>query len=252
MRSLIEVCKKMAAEFSQITRSGSLSDEVAARLKESILSRQYQPGDALPSENQMAGQFGVSRIVVREALKELKSKGLIEIRRGPKGGPFVTQLDQMTFGEQFSDMIRLRRMTVKQLYEARLLIEPEVVRLVIKNLTDEQIGVLHDQMAREKAASDPRKRKDLNQEFHRQLGRLSGNPFYAILMDSFMDFVDRFITVINPGTFDLHDKHIHGKITEAIAARDEVKAVTLVRSHLVDTRDRMMAQEQDFLSQRER
>ncbi|MGD9010540.1 MAG: FadR/GntR family transcriptional regulator [Desulfobacteraceae bacterium] len=239
----------MAAEFSQITRSHSLSDEVAARLKESILNRQYQPGDAMPSENQMAEQFGVSRVVVREALKELKSKGLIEIRRGPKGGPFVTQHDKLNFGEQFSDMIRLGRMSVEQLFEVRLLVEPEIVRLLIKNLADEQTTVLREQVAREKAEPNPQKRKDLNVDFHRQLGRLSGNPFYAILMDSFMDFVDRFITTINPGTFDVHDKHIHEKITEAIAARDEVKAVTLVRSHLVDTRDKMMAQEQDFLSQ---
>jgi DNA-binding FadR family transcriptional regulator len=239
----------MAVEFTQITRSGSLSDEVATRLKESILNRQYRSGDALPSENKMADQFGVSRIVIREALKELKSKGLIEIRRGPKGGPFVTQLDKLNFGEQFSDMIRVGQMSVEQLFEVRLLVEPEIVRLLIKNLADEQTAVLREQVAREKAETDLRKRKDLNVGFHRELGRLSGNPFYAVLMDSFMDFVDRFITTINPGTFDVHDKHIHGEITEAIAARDEVKAVTLVRSHLVDTRDKMMAQEQDYLSQ---
>lgn len=239
----------MAAEFTQIKRSGSLSDEVAARLKESILNDSYGPGDALPSENQMADQFGVSRVVVREALKELKSKGLLEIRRGPKGGPFVTQLDKINFGEQFSDMVHFRRMTVEQLFEVRLLIEPEIVRLVIKNLTDEQTAVLHEQVARGKAETDPRKLKDLNIEYHRELGRLSGNPFYAILMDSFMDFVDRFITTINPGTFDVHDKHIHGKITDAIAAGDEVKAVTLVRSHLLQTRDSMIVQERDYLSQ---
>jgi DNA-binding FadR family transcriptional regulator len=239
----------MPRGFSQINRSGSLSDAVAARLKESILNASYAPGDALPSENQMADQFGVSRIVVREALKELKSKGLIEIRRGPKGGPFVTQLDDLNFGEQFSDMIRLRRMTVEQLYDARLLIEPEVVRLVIKHLTGEKIDELRTSVVRTEAESDPLRRKELNTEFHRKLGALSGNPFYALLMNSFMDFVSRFIDVINPGTYDLHDKRIHSQITEAIAARDEVKAVTLVRSHLLDTRDGMMAQEQTYLSQ---
>lgn len=239
----------MAAGFSQINRSGSLSDAVAARLKESILNASYAPGDALPSENRMADQFGVSRIVVREALKALKSKGLIEIRRGPKGGPFVTQLDDLNFGEQFSDMIRLRRMTVEQLFEARLLIEPEVVRLVIKQLTEKRIGELRACVVRTDAETDPLKRKELNTDFHRKLGALSDNPFYALMMNSFMDFVSHFIDVINPGTYDLHDNCIHSEITEAIAARDEVKAVTLVRSHLVDTRDGMMAQEQTYLSQ---
>ncbi len=242
----------MVAEFSQINRSSSLSDEVADRLKESIINNIYGPGDALPNENQMASQFGVSRVVIREALKELKSKGLIEIRRGPKGGPFVTQLENVNFGEQFSDMIRLRRMTVEQLFEARLLIEPEVVRLVIKNLNMEIVDSLRDHVVRTNAESDPSKRKDLNTEFHRKLGQFCENPFYALLMSSFMDFVSRFIDVINPGTYNIHDKHIHGEITEAIAARDEVKAVTLLRSHLLDTRDSMMAQEQDYLSQSRR
>jgi len=129
--------------FAQIKRSTNLSEEIASNIKESILNQDYEPGDGLPSENMMASQFGVSRVVIREALKELKSSGLIEIRRGPKGGPFVCQLDKLNFGEQFSDMVRLRRMTVKQLFEARLLIEPEIIRLVLKTINDEQIKTLH-------------------------------------------------------------------------------------------------------------
>ena len=242
----------MADKFSQINRSGSLTDEVAAQIKNSILSGDYGSGDPLPIEKQMVEQFGVSRVVIREALKELKSKGLIEIRRGPKGGPFVTHLERMSFGEQFIDMVRIRRMTVKQLHEARLLIEPELVRILLRNITEEQIAALREQVANEKIESNPMRRKDLYQKFHRRLGHFSGNPFYALMMDSFMDFVDRFLLVINPGTYDLHDDRIHGEITEAIAAGDEAKALTLVRTHLIDIRDKMVAQEQDFLSQSRR
>ena len=238
----------MADNYSQINRSSSLTDEVAARIKDSILRGDYGPGDALPIEKQMVEQFGVSRVVIREALKELKSKGLIEIRRGPKGGPFVTHLDSMSFGEQFIDMVRLRRMTVQQLYEARLLIEPEVIRLVLRNITEEQISSLREQVSKEKAESSPVQRKDLHREFHSKLGHFSGNSFYALMMDSFMDFVNRFILVINPGTYDLHDDRMHGAITEAIAAGDETKAITLMRTHLLDIRDKMVAQEQEFLS----
>lgn len=238
----------MANGFSQINRSSSLTDEVAARIKDSILNGDYAPGDALPIEKEMVSQFGVSRVVIREALKELKSKGLIEIRRGPKGGPYVKHFDKLSFGEQFVDMVRLRRLTIKQLYDARLLIEPEIIRILLKNITDEQIDILQKQVKKEKAERDPMKRKDLFREFHRKLGEFSGNPFYALTMESFMDFMNRFLLTINPGTFDLHDDHIHSEILEAIKARDEIKALTLVRTHLLDIRDKMAAQEQDFLS----
>ena len=239
----------MTNRFSQINRSSSLTDEVAARIKDSIINGDYGPGDALPIEKQMVDQFGVSRVVIREALKELKSKGLIEIRRGPKGGPFVTHFDKLSFGEQFTDMVRVRRMTVEQLFDARLLIEPEVVRIVLKNITEEQIATLREQISMEKSESNPLRRKDLFREFHRKLGHFSGNPFYALMMDSFMDFMNRFLLAINPGTFDLHDTLIHGQITDALAAGDEMKALTLVGAHLLDIRDKMVAQEQNFLVQ---
>lgn len=239
----------MAQNFIQINRSNNLSEEVAARIKESILSELYGPGDALPSETRLADQFGVSRIVVREALGALKSRGLIEIRRGPKGGPFVTQLDTLNFGEQFSDMVLFRQMTVEQLFQVRLFIEPEVVRLVLKNASDNQIEDLREQVRKTNTESSPINRKLLNMGFHRQLGVLCGNPFYALLMGSFMDFVDRFIGVINPGTDNLHDDSVHAEITDAIADRDEDRALTLIRAHLLDIRYKMISMEKEYLSQ---
>ena len=84
------------------------------------------------------------------------------------------------------------------------------------------------------------------------MGQFSGNPFYALMMDSFMDFMLRFILAINPGTYDLHDDRTHGEITEALAPGDEIKTLTLLRAHLLDIRDKMTVQEQAFLSQSRR
>ena len=234
--------------FSQIKRSVNLGEEVAVNIKESILNQNYGPGDSLPSENQMASQFGVSRVVIREALKELKSSGLIEIRRGPKGGPFVCQLDKMNFGEQFSDMVRLRRMTVEQLFAARLHIEPEIIRLVLKKINNDQIKMLHKLADQARTETDAEKRKDLNMEFHHQLGMISGNAFYSLFTDSSLDFVDRFLSVITPSALDIHDETSHGEIAQAIADKDEMKAITLMRSHLISIRDKMVAREHEYLS----
>ena len=233
--------------FAQISRSTNLSEEVASYIKESILKQQYKPGDALPSENQMASQFGVSRVVIREALKELKSSRLIEVRRGSKGGPYVCQFDTLNFGEQFCDMIRLRRMTVEQLFEARLLIEPEVIRLVLKNISNDQIESLHRLADRAKIETDPVIRRDLNIEFHHQLGTISGNSFYTLFIDSSLDFVRRFLSIITPEALDIHDKTSHEQIAKAIKAKDEMKAITLMRSHLIAVRDKMVEREHEYL-----
>lgn len=235
--------------FAQIKRSTNLTEEIAYKIKESILNQNYGPGDGLPSENVLASQFGVSRVVIREALKELKSSGLIEIRRGPKGGPFVSQFDKLNFGEQFSDMVRLRRMTVEQLFEARLLIEPEIIRLVLKRINDEEIEVLHHLASQARIETNLEKRRDLNMEFHHQLGKISGNSFYTLFIDSSLDFVGRFLNVITPDALDIHDDTSHGEIAQAIANKDEMKAITLIRSHLISIRDKMIFREQEYLSQ---
>jgi GntR family transcriptional regulator, transcriptional repressor for pyruvate dehydrogenase complex len=239
----------MAVEFSQIHRSISLSEEVASLVKESIINGAHNAGDPLPSENALALQFGVSRIVIREALKELKSKGFIETRRGPKGGAYVREIGRLTFGEHFSDLVRMRQLTIKDLFQARILIEPEVVRLFLKKTTDDQIADLRQLVIDAEEADDRLERKELNLEFHRRLGHLSGNPFYALLMNSFMDFVDRFLAIINPATYNLHDNQSHHQITEAIADRDEARALSLVQAHLLDTRDKMVNLESYFLEQ---
>jgi GntR family transcriptional regulator, transcriptional repressor for pyruvate dehydrogenase complex len=234
--------------FAQIKRSKNLSEEVASNIKESILNGEYEPGDSLPSENQMTLQFGVSRVVVREALKELKSSGLIEIRRGPKGGSFVCKLDKLNFGEQFSNMVRLRIMTVEHLFSARLLIEPEIIRLVLKNITDDQVEMLHRLADQARTETNREKRRDLNMEFHHQLGMMSGNAFYALFIDSSLDFVGRFLSVITPDALDVHDNTSHGEIAQAIFDKDEIKAITLMRSHLINIRDEMIVRENDYIT----
>jgi GntR family transcriptional repressor for pyruvate dehydrogenase complex len=66
---------------------GRLADLVSGQLKESIFQGEYQSGERIPPEHQLVEIFGVSRVIVREAIRNLEQAGLIEIKRGPKGGP---------------------------------------------------------------------------------------------------------------------------------------------------------------------
>ena len=93
----------MPKNFSRISDAESLSWKVEKAIKEAIISGTYQPREQLPGEIVLSNQFGVSRPVVREAMKSLKSRGFLEIKRGKGGGSYVSNLDQLFFKENFTD-----------------------------------------------------------------------------------------------------------------------------------------------------
>src|SRR4030042_1287639 len=127
------------AHFKKIKRSTSLYEDVVNEIKKAILSGKYKTGDALPSETELARQFGVSRPVIREEIRVLQSRGFLEIRRGTTGGAFVRELYQLPFMEDFADLIRYRRVKVDDLARARLLLEPEVCRLAAQNASQKSL-----------------------------------------------------------------------------------------------------------------
>ncbi len=93
------------------------SESLQLRLEEAILSREYLPGDRLPSEHDIMGQLKVGRRTVREAYRSLQQKGLIETKHG--GGAFVREVDSSMVGDTLSTLIRHRRVSTQHLLEFR-------------------------------------------------------------------------------------------------------------------------------------
>src|SRR5687767_11964606 len=89
-----------AALFEQVVREPRLSDKVADMMLATILSNRLQVGDRLPSERELGEQFGVSRTVVREAVRALVAKGVIEVRSG--SGLRVAAVDAAAVSESMS------------------------------------------------------------------------------------------------------------------------------------------------------
>ena len=220
----------MKAPFKKISR-GSLYEEISGILREAILSGQYRPGDLLPSEAELTGQFGVSRNVVREAIRLLQSRGFLEIRRGKNGGAYVSEFNPTTISENFSDLIRVGYVTIEHLTRARTYLEPEILRLAAQNATPEDIQDMGTLLDEYEKTSDKDKRRKLNCAFHRRIGEACGNPLFSILMDSIMDFTERFIQTINPTLDIVHRQGEHREIYEAIKAHDPEKAPALAIKH---------------------
>lgn len=221
----------MPAKFKEIPRSNNLYEEVLKSLKGAVLEGIYKPGTVLPSETELATQFGVSRPVVREALRALQSKGFVEIRRGAKGGATVRRLDKRAFTENLSDFIRLRKVTVDHIFQARKLVEPEVARLCALSATESDLDALESIASETRQNDDPELRIRLNLAFHRQLARACSNPLYTMLMESLMEITEGLVRTIKPMNRNLHDDAEHSGIVEALRERNPEKAAELVRCH---------------------
>ena len=164
------------------------SDSLQRQLEESLLNRQYIPGDRLPSEREIMKQFKVGRGTVRAAYRSLQQKGLIEIRHG--GGAFVQEIDSSMVGDTLSTLIRHRRVSTQHLQEFREAIEVRCAAYAAERATPAQINklkLLTDQMeSMFKSANDGHLRfYELELNLHTELAKISGNPMFEWFASTF-------------------------------------------------------------------
>src|SRR5512136_1958727 len=101
-----------------------VSEEVAKQLKESILLGNYNTGDKLPAERDLAEEFQVSRVSIREAIRKLENSGLIITRQGATGGAYVTDLSFEYLVSAFLDLFLADKISISDLRQVRLIVEP--------------------------------------------------------------------------------------------------------------------------------
>ncbi len=217
--------------FRMIKRTTNLYEDVVAEVKEAILSGRYQAGETLPSEAELTRQLGVSRPVIREALRHLQSRGFLEIRRGTKGGAFVCDLQKMSFVSDIADLIRFGKVGVDHLAHARLFIEPEVCRLAAVKASDQDFARMRALLKSYKTVKNEAKLDLMYSEFHRLVGRACGNPIYSLIMESILDFTDGFIKTIKPVSKIIHRDDDHDDILKALEARDAEAAAEVASRH---------------------
>src|SRR5262245_60536471 len=109
------------ALFEQVSREPRLSDKVADMMLNTILTRQLKPGERLPSERELGEQFGVSRTVVREAVRVLAAKGLIDVRSGR--GLRVAAVNATAVSESMSLFLRGSTLDYPKVHEIRTMLE---------------------------------------------------------------------------------------------------------------------------------
>lgn len=223
--------------FSPVNDSLMLTERVAAQIKKAIDAGQYCPGDKLPSENQLAELFQVSRTSIREAVKVLAGQGLVEVKRGI--GAFVTAATPDDHLTKLEDVIYRQKDQLLELFQIRRILEEEVAAQAVRKATGEDIDKLSKliEAAEETAARNSETKigelHAINSNFHCTLLEITGNNTLKQIMNSLIDALDgsRRITLQLPGRHTISVAG-HRVILDAIKEGDENKAREAMRDHL--------------------
>ena len=215
--------------------------QVADELRAQIVAGVLSAGERLPTEPELAQMFGVGRGTIREALRVLASQHLITTTRGVHGGSFVAEPDQARLIEDMGGalgvLVMTPRLSVGDLLEARLLLEPAATRLAAERADDETIEAVCV------AARAPRDDRDPSGfaphiDFHTTVLMASGNPMLAMMLQPLSDVLRTRLQRARAHDRRLWDDidRCHVTLAEAIARGDAAEAERLMREHLTDLR----------------
>jgi len=219
--------------YTQIGKE-RLADLVGSQLKESIFEGKYASGERMPSENELVEIFGVSRLIVREAIRDLERAGLIEVKRGPLGGAFVLPMKHDSVSRVIKDVLRLGKARAADIMEVRLGIEPVVAGLAAERRDEKDLERLS--RALRAVPKDPGGDEYVawNVNFHRLVASACHNPMYEILVNILMDFTEELVLSIKPRERVIHDTTSHPAIFEKIKQKNSEGASRRFRQHLED------------------
>ena len=190
---------------------------IVEAITRAIVEHRLQPGTKL------ADHFGVSRTLVRQALFQLVQKHLVKME--PARGAFVAA---PTVDE------------ARQVFRVRRLLEAEMVREFIRNVTPAKLKALREHMAREKAAVDRRdaeQRAELLGDFHVRMAELAGNEVLAQILRDLVSRSSLITLMYQRDGAAAHSQEEHVELVKALAAKDERRAVKLMEDHLLHVED---------------
>jgi GntR family transcriptional regulator, transcriptional repressor for pyruvate dehydrogenase complex len=211
-------------------------DEVSGQIKRLIFKGILKPGDRLPSEAELASQFGVGRQTIREALRLLELSGFISMQKGGAGGPLVVDTILNTISNSFLDAFQMGRITVDELTVARLEIEKMLLGSLVAHAKEEDIRALKKNVsqAKEKIESGGQAFEE-NTQFHKLLAKASKNHLFVILMESIITVVAHFRSILGV-RLELSARSVvaHEGIIDALVEGNREKALSLLEVHLVE------------------
>jgi GntR family transcriptional regulator, transcriptional repressor for pyruvate dehydrogenase complex len=222
----------------KLVRTSRLYEQIVQQIEESILKGDLKAGDQLPAERELAQRFGVSRTAVREAVKALREKGLVEAYSGR--GTFITDGTSQAVRQSFDLMVKIGQPEGStHLAEVRAILEPEIAALAALRAQESDLAVLREAVAvMDRAHRDPDAYIEADLDFHLALAEAASNPLILSLIDSIVGLLrEQRLRIFNvPGGPERGQVH-HKRILEAMERHDAEKAREAMRAHLEQVRE---------------
>lgn len=174
--------------FKTVKQNKAYQD-VVEQIQEAIMEGTLKPGSQLPAERDLKEQFGISRGTLREALRVLEQKGLIEIRTGVAGGSIIREVNSENLSENLGLLIRNRAVSLRDLAQFREGMEGGVAALAAQRAGEKDRAQLKELLGEaEGHLKDGRKGWDafvrVDEQIHMALAHISGNPLYIAVLTS--------------------------------------------------------------------
>ena len=211
----------------------SLYEQIADYLEDMILNdAEFKEGQKLPSEQALAEKFGVSRNVIREALKILKERGLIDPRNGT--GSYITKPEANNLSDTLCRMISMSDVDYHDIYEIRIILETASAKRAALRATEDDLERMEQLLEKLKDRSlSVEERREYDFEFHIAIAEAAGNPLLVVLIQTmkniFLEMIEKGI-FISGGIEDAITRH--NNILEALKAKDPVMADHMMYDHL--------------------
>jgi len=212
-------------------------DTIQEVLEDLIIHAKLKVGERFPSEAKLAKAFGVSRVMVREAMKVLEAHGLVDIVQGK--GIIVKEPDLSSAADALSLLLQRKKATITDLWEARAALEAAVVVHACGRASQEQLQALSETAAQwSESVSDLDELLAADERFHRMLVEAACNPVLTLLMETIWDLLHesrRVILELGPSDFSGHST-----VAKALLKRDPDAAREAMLAHLQHFREDLL------------
>jgi GntR family transcriptional repressor for pyruvate dehydrogenase complex len=222
-------------------KSDRLFEKVTSQIEQRILDGDLQAGDKLPSERDLSKQFQVSRLVIRESLRVLANKGLVEVISGK--GAFITDKTRIAAGRSLELLIQHEGQgRILDLMQLREILEPAIAAQATLLITDEQLNRLQECITTMDETEDPKVWIDADLCFHLTLAEATQNVIFYQMINTVVDLLheQRLRTGLIEGSATRGQFH-HKKIQEFVLKNDSEGARQAMVDHMQQAREDTLA-----------
>jgi GntR family transcriptional regulator, transcriptional repressor for pyruvate dehydrogenase complex len=222
----------------KVVQTSRLYEQIVQQIEESVLKGALKEGDQLPAERELAQQFGVSRTAVREAIKALHEKGLVDAY--PGRGTFITSGNSNSMRQSLDRILKSGHTAgAAHLVEIREILEPEIAALAAERADDQDLATMREAVSvMDNARRDADAFIEADLDFHLALAEAAANPFILSLIDSIVGLLREqrmriFYVDGGPERGQFH----HKRILDAMERRDSRAVREAMQAHLRQVRE---------------